>query len=205
MYDENKQTLEELRSKNQEAVDKEFDKFVKRLKYDIIKEDNKNKNYSTTKTDYLDKLGINEHKNIFYQIVIYFAMIVFAMLMLVPNHLESIIMFISGMVFFIAGFNIGTSDAKVFGIIFLFSHGGAGFGLMISSLLADRMNMELLTDLNGNMKLYLSLTVAVLVVAVFGCILYNLSNTLNNSKNKLILLLLFFVVLVLVGFFPIIH
>ena len=207
MYDENKQTLEELRSKNQEVVDKEFDKFVKSLKYDIIKEDNKNNNYSPTKTDFLDKMGITENKDIFYQIIIYFAMIVFAALMLFPNYLENIPIFIFGIVFFAAGFNIGTSkDGKGVGIIFFFSHGGTGFALMLGSLIAQRMNVEVLTDLNGNMRLYLALTVAILIVTVFSCVIYNLSDTLKESKkNKVILLLLFFIVLVLTGFLPIIH
>ena len=207
MYDENKQTLEELRSKNQEVVDKEFDKFVKSLKYNLIKEGSKSKNYTTTKTDFLDKIGITENKDIFYQIVIYFVMTAFAALMLVPNHLENIGIFIFGLAFFAAGFNIATSqDGKGVGIIFFFSHGGSGFALMVGSLVANRFSYEMLSDLNSNLKLYISIIVVLLIITVFGTIIYNLSNTISQNKNnKTKLLLLFLVILVLVGFLPIVH
>ena len=207
MYEDNKQLLEELRTKNKNVVDKEFDKFVKNLENDIKEEDKKIDYNLTSNKDFLDRIGITEHKEIFYQILIYFGMLAFAAIMLVPNNLENIAIFLFGLVFFVAGFNIATSeDGKGFGIIFFFSHGGSGITLMIGSLLANRYSYEMLSDMNFNLKLYISLTVALLIFTVFATIIYNLSNTINKNKNNIIiLLLLFFAILVLVGFMPIIR
>ena len=203
MYDENKKILEELRSKNQAVVEKEFDTFVNNLKYQIIKD----------KNTYIDKdpnkgllynLGIRDKQDIFYQSIIYIALLIFGIVVLFPDHLESMFLYIFGMIFFISGFNIGIYN-KGFGLIFVFSHGGIGLGVMLSSLINDRFNINIISDLSGNLKNYIILISAILLVGVLGVIIYNLSDSLKlNKYNKIIILLLFVAVIVLVGFLPLV-
>ena len=149
----------------------------------------------------------NLEKDMIYILLIYLCMIVFSMVMFIPNYLYNIVIFIFGLLFFAAGFHTATrDDSMIFDLIFLFSHGGSGYGVMIYSMLSERITLGKLTDLGGNLKLYITLTVAVLIITFIATIIYNISKSLKKYKyNKVILLLLYAIVLVLIGFIPIIN
>lgn len=198
MFDENKKSLDELRTKNQDLVDKRFDKFIRELKSEMKVLDHNNK-------DVLDKLGIYKDKDIFCLVMVYALIIVFSLFVLVPQYVENLGLFFFGFVFFVAGMQIGLGkDMKGFGLIFVFSHGGTGLGILLASLLMRRIDMNVLTDLSGNMKAYAFFTIALMIFSFLAIVIYNLSETLKIKKyNKVIILLLFAAVIFLVGMFPI--
>lgn len=198
MFDENKKSLDELRTKNQDLVDKRFDKFIRELKSEMKVLDHNNK-------DVLDKLGIYKDKDIFCLVMVYALIIVFSLFVLVPQYVENLGLFFFGFVFFVAGMQIGLGkDMKGFGLIFVFSHGGTGLGILLASLLMRRIDMNVLTDLSGNMKAYAFFTIVLMIFSFLAIVIYNLSETLKIKKyNKVIILLLFTAVIFLVGMFPI--
>lgn len=195
MFEKDMEELEKLYGKNKDVTEKEFNEFIKSLK----KETNEN-------ADYLDKIGIHTNKDIFYLVIIYIAIAIYGLVMLIPNHLEMIGVYIFGLVFFIAGIQIGLSkETKGFGLIFVFSHGGSGLGIMLYSLLFERFSLDALSDLSNNAKLYLFFTIAILTIAVLSIVVYNLSDKLKRKYyNKDLVLLLFAAAIFLVGMFPIV-
>jgi hypothetical protein len=130
------------------------------------------------------------------------------------SNLELAMMYIFGVVFFLAGLFIGLY-VPIFGIIFLFSHGGAGIYMMLSSLLGNVDDFSTKIDLifnnpiytDGGMpitiKLYLIIILVVFVVAFIYTILHNLSPKLKENKIHTILVLsLYLLLIILVGFLP---
>ena len=198
MFESDKRKLEDLRSKNPEVVDKRFDQFIKQLDYEI---DNKVKD----KVDFLGRLGINENRDILYMVIIYLAIIIYGTYLLVPNYVDNLGLLFFGMVFFIAGIQIGFGkETRGFGLIFVFSHGGTGLGCVIASLLNERFDFNKISDLSANLRLYILITIGILIIAILGMVVYNLSDTLSIRKyNKVIILLLFAAVIFLVGMLPV--
>lgn len=195
MFEKNKEELEKLYGKNKELTEKEFNDFIKNLKRE-----------TNTDQDFLDKIGIHTNKDIFYLVIIYIAIALFGCLMLIPNYIEMLGVYLFGLVFFIAGIQIGFGkDTKGFGLIFVFSHGCSGLGIMLYSLLFERYSFLALSDLTNNKRLYIYFTVAVLVIALLSMVIYNLSDKLKiKYYNKILVLLLFAVVIFLVGMLPIV-
>ena len=198
MFESDKRKLEDLRSKNPEVVDKRFDQFIKQLDYEI---DNKVKD----KVDFLGRLGINENRDILYMVIIYLAIIIYGTYLLVPNYVDNLGLLFFGMVFFIAGIQIGFGkETRGFGLIFVFSHGGTGLGCIIASLLINRFDFNKISDLSANLRLYILITIGILIIAIIAMVIYNLSDTLSIRKyNKVIILLLFAAVIFLVGMLPV--
>lgn len=115
---------------------------------------------------------------------------------------ENTMMHIFGLVFFLAGFFVGKSTPGV-GLIFLFSHGCTGLGLMIGGVFALDFYRGILTDLSKGVQTYLTLGIIAIVVAIFMMIFYNLSPTLRkNNKLPVISLGLFALSVVMVNLLP---
>ena len=202
MFKDNIKELEELRKDDQEIVDKELDSFVKSLKADI---QSKDYNYIMNQSNYsnnslLKKLGINKNDDILYMSLV---LLIIAVLGLI--NIRNFPIYLFGLVFFAAGLFVGLY-VKGFGIIFLFSHGGVGFGMMIYALLLDRFSESSLTDLSFNMKIYLGIMVLMIIGGFLGVIIYNLSETLNKNKyNKIFPLIILGLALFLVGMIPLVR
>lgn len=199
MFEENEKKLENLRSKNQKLVDKRFNSFIQDLKNEIdYTENNNNKNI-------LDRLGISKNKDIFYLVLVYTLIIIFGLIVLIPYHINNLAIFFFGFVFFVAGMQIGLGkETKGFGLIFVFSHGGTGLGCIYTSLLMDRFNPDVLTDLSSNMKVYLIATIALTIISFLSMTIYNLSDIISWRKmSKVVILLLFALSIFLVGMLPV--
>ena len=131
------------------------------------------------------------------------------LLPLKTGDIECIPFYYFGFIFFIAGFFIGTSIPG-FGIIFLFSHGLTGLGLMTVPLLLNITNNPYMTDNPKNIYIYLGVICALFAVAVIKTIIDSLNKLKNisfshkktNKKNQAIIILLFTVGIVLVEVLP---
>ena len=120
-------------------------------------------------------------------------------------------MYIFGLVFFFAGLFVG-SYVIGFGLIFLFSHGGSGLFIMISSLLSneffdfeDISNNPVFTDggIPNDLKQYLIGIIAVFAIAIIYTIAHNLSSKLKeDNKHIIIILSLYLIGILLVGLAP---
>ena len=200
MFDDNIKRLKDLRTKNQELVDQRFDEFVSDLKRDV-------NGGVKISHDVLGKLGVNKNRDIFYLFLIYVAILLYALVICIPDYLPNLGLLIFGFVFFVAGMQIGFGkETRGFGLIFAFSHGGTGLGCIIASLLMDRIDVNMLSDLSGPRKMYLFFTIALGIIAYLGMVLYNLSDTIHLKKySKVVILLFFALVIFLVGMLPVIH
>ena len=198
MFEENEKKLEKLRTINQELVDKRFNSFIKEIKSEIDYNDNSNNNI-------LDRLGISKNKDIFFLVLIYTLILIFGLIVFIPYHINNIAVFFFGFVFFVAGMQIGLGkETKGFGLIFVFSHGGTGLGCIYTSLLMDRFNPDILTDLSSNMKIYLIATISLTIISFLAMTIYNLSDIISWRKmSKVVILLLFALSIFLVGMLPV--
>ena len=198
MFEENEKKLEKLRTINQELVDKRFNSFIKEIKSEIDYNDNSNNNI-------LDRLGISKNKDIFFLVLIYTLILIFGLIVFIPYHINNIAVFFFGFVFFVAGMQIGLGkETKGFGLIFVFSHGGTGLGCIYTSLLMDRFNPDILTDLSSNMKIYLIATISLAIISFLAMTIYNLSDIISWRKmSKVVILLLFALSIFLVGMLPV--
>ena len=198
MFEENEKKLEKLRTINQELVDKRFNSFIKEIKSEIDYNDNSNNNI-------LDRLGISKNKDIFFLVLIYTLILIFGLIVFIPYHINNLAVFFFGFVFFVAGMQIGLGkETKGFGLIFVFSHGGTGLGCIYTSLLMDRFNPDILTDLSSNMKIYLIATISLTIISFLAMTIYNLSDIISWRKmSKVVILLLFALSIFLVGMLPV--
>ena len=198
MFEENEKKLEKLRTINQELVDKRFNSFIKEIKSEIDYNDNSNNNI-------LDRLGISKNKDIFFLVLIYTLILIFGLIVFIPYHINNLAVFFFGFIFFVAGMQIGLGkETKGFGLIFVFSHGGTGLGCIYTSLLMDRFNPDILTDLSSNMKIYLIATISLAIISFLAMTIYNLSDIISWRKmSKVVILLLFALSIFLVGMLPV--
>ncbi len=202
------------------SLDKQyFDKYIEEL-YNINSENPKRANDIAKRG--LDDLGLlNESNKNFLGIDIEWAIIVGICILIAlggffaPN-IKLGFSYIGGLVFFFAGVFIGL-DIPLFGLIFLFTHGGVGLCLMIMSLIGGDDLFEFPNITNNpvfsdggmplNLRMYLSITITILVIAVLYTIIHNLSPRLKeNKKHMIIIMTIYLVFIVLVGlitrFFP---
>ena len=84
---------------------------------------------------------------------------------------EQFMMYFFGTVFFLAGLFIGL-NVPVFGIIFLFSHGGSGLGIMCLTKIA----------------------VGLIVIGIISTIFYNVSKKIRDKKYSLLIILAMFAI-----------
>lgn len=89
-----------------------------------------------------------------------------------------------GLIFFFAGFYAGGYGPKVFGLIFLFSHGGTGLSLMIYSLCKDYFNNPRFTDAPYFMT-YVAIVAFIILLATAFVFVCNLTNPfLVDDRDK---------------------
>ena len=198
MFESNKKKLNDLYNKDAEYVDISFNNFINKMECDIAKKEGK-------RVTFIDRLGFGDNVDIFYLVVISILLLLYGTYISFLANPDNTFLFLFGFIFFIAGFAIGiiAKDAKGFGLIFLFSHGGSGFGVMIGSMLAGKVNNAFLTDINGPIKLYLAIIVCLVIFGILASVIYNLSDRFKTNKlNKVYLYLVFVISLVLIGLIP---
>lgn len=117
-------------------------------------------------------------------------------------HLSNIGLYIFGLVFFIVGLLIGL-NTKIFGIIFLFSHGVTGLFIMEGALLGDIVNSPIFSDSPTNIYFYFGVNIIIFFISLICSILYNLSDNLKKYKYlKCIILLFYLLGFLMTGLFP---
>ena len=110
-------------------------------------------------------------------------------------NVQGYMMYFFGLLFFFAGIFIGLF-VKVFGIVFLFTHGLTGFVVMINSMLAkgnEFFNIDiilknpLLRDGQSFLKTYLLIILVVIILAFISVILYNTLSIIKNKKYSIVI------------------
>ena len=144
-------------------------------------------------------------KSIFKEIdpfIIFIGINIFLILLIGLFNISTYYMYFFGLIFFIAGYLIG-KFVPMFGIIFLFSHGGTGFGLMIASLIGESINNPLFQDNPINFIIYFVILLLITAVATLLLIINNLSKTAKELwQFKYLPLGLYTLVLFCCGIFP---
>lgn len=166
---ENKKTEEEIFEENIKKITKEFEKNkrgtnakLERALLEIKKEKN--------------EISLTEVLNLHKEKVITGILIVILLLLglfSISTNPESMIMYYFGMVFFLAGFFIGTNQDSKMVIIFLFSHGGTGLALMLGSLLYPIFDSPILSDMPTKLTIVL---IIIFGLALIGFILETIFN-----------------------------
>ena len=123
-----------------------------------------------------------------------------------------IVFYICGLIFFLGGISAAL-NAKVFGLIFLVTHGGIGFLLMLSSFISNTnspfsftklINHPSFTDggVPANVMIYFIVFAIILLLAVILTVLHNLFDKMKKDKIYLrIVLSLYLISVVLAGSF----
>lgn len=106
---------------------------------------------------------------------------------------EQFMMYFFGTVFFLAGLFIGL-NVPVFGIIFLFSHGGTGLGIMCFTKINKILQSPIMTDNPANLQNLLVLGVGLIVIGIISTIFYNVSKKIRDKKYSLIIILAMFAI-----------
>lgn len=100
----------------------------------------------------------------------------------------SIFTYYFGAVFLIAGLFIGLF-VPAFGLIFLFSHGGAGLAVMNTKIISSVWKARVVNNNLPDVKIVLSFAIFLLVVGVILIFVYNLSEKFKSKNSNLILIL----------------
>lgn len=107
--------------------------------------------------------------------------ILIALFGLLSPSLEPIMVYIFGEIFFLAGLFVGLFQ-KGFGLIFLFSHGMTGLGIMTGAFLSQVIESGLMTENPNNVYIYIGIVITIYIIALFFTILVNLSDNLKKVK-----------------------
>ena len=113
------------------------------------------------KTNLMEKLGLDYEK-------LDIILTIILAIMILPVGLiccDNLGMYLGGMIFFMAGLMVGVF-VPGFGVIFLFSHGGTGFGLLNSNVIKAIMSSPILSEPNSMMSPYFSIMILTLGSAV---------------------------------------
>ena len=107
-----------------------------------------------------------------------------------------------GLIFFIAGVFFELY-VPYFGLVFLFSHGLTGLGVMISGLCGSVFNLFLTGDASIGIYIICAVSVLIFIAAFIMGVLYNISNNFKSRMYaKNIIFLLFIIGLLIVGILP---
>ena len=106
---------------------------------------------------------------------------------------EQFMMYFFGTVFFLAGLFVGL-NVPVFGIIFLFSHGGTGLGIMCFTKINKILQSPIMTDNPTNLQNLLVLGVGLIVIGIISTISYNVSKKIKKKKYSLLIILAMFAI-----------
>lgn len=85
-----------------------------------------------------------------------------------------------GAIFFLVGLAIGLK-LQLFGIIFLFSHGCTGLGLMVIPKIIEILKNPIMTDNPTNIMIFLTFGVLLVIVGIILTIMYNLNKKFKYS------------------------
>lgn len=111
----------------------------------------------------------------------------------------------AGVIFFLIGMFAGLNEDK-FDLIFLFSHGLSGLGLMIGPVLYKVLKSPILTDSANNIMIYLIVSIVILASGFITTTFYNLNYKVRDYKYSLpIILLLFLIGILMIKFLPTIY
>ena len=123
-----------------------------------------------------------------------FAVCIFLISMTNINYgSEQFMMYFFGTVFFLAGLFVGL-NVPVFGIIFLFSHGGTGLGIMCFTKINKILQSPIMTDNPTNLQNLLVLGVGLIVIGIISTIFYNVSKKIRDKKYSLLIILAMFAI-----------
>lgn len=107
-----------------------------------------------------------------------------------------------GILFFLAGLFVGLS-VKSFGLIFLFTHGGTGLGLMLIPIIKNLELKMYLTDNPTFLLIYLRIIIIAIIFAIILTVLYNLNDRLkDNIKIYSLIFILYLLAITMVVFLP---
>lgn len=107
-----------------------------------------------------------------------------------------------GIPFFLAGLFIGLS-IKSFGLIFLFTHGCAGLGLMLIPIIKNLELKVYLTDNPTFLLIYLRIIIIAIILAIILTVLYNLNDRLkDNIKIYSLIFILYLLAITMVVILP---
>lgn len=85
-----------------------------------------------------------------------------------------------GAIFFLVGLVIGLK-LQLYGIIFLFSHGCTGLGLMVIPKIIEILKNPIMTDNPTNIMIFLTFGVLLVIVGIVLTIMYNLNKKFKYS------------------------
>ena len=107
-----------------------------------------------------------------------------------------------GILFFLAGLFVGLSF-KSFGLIFLFTHGGTGLGLMLIPIIKNLELKMYLTDNPTFLLIYLRIIIIAIILAIILTVLYNLNDRLkDNIKIYSLIFILYLLAITMVVILP---
>ena len=110
--------------------------------------------------------------------------------------------FFAGLIFFMAGILIGI-NVPGFGIIFLFAHGAIGFAFMSADVYELVKNHPFLTDPSPALKVYISMIVLSIGLAVLLSILQGFIKKIREIKHiKPFIMFLYFLGVLLIRLLP---
>lgn len=116
-------------------------------------------------------------------------------------NISNYMLYIFGFMFFIAGMLVSLENSK-FALIFVFSHGGTGLGLLIGSLMSSILRNPLLADGGNNLYVYLIVTFAIIIGGYLFLVVSKILDTDNINKKLLISLFIIACGLFLLALFP---
>lgn len=112
------------------------------------------------------------------------------------------ITYYAALIFFLVGLGIGF-NLKGFGLVFLFSHGGTGLGLMLIPIIKNLELKMYLTDNPTFLLIYLRIIIIAIILAIILTVLYNLNDRLkDNIKIYSLIFILYLLAITMVVFLP---
>ena len=112
------------------------------------------------------------------------------------------ITYYAALIFFLVGLGIGF-NLKGFGLVFLFSHGGTGLGLMLIPIIKNLELKMYLTDNPTFLLIYLRIIIIAIILAIILTVLYNLNDRLkDNIKIYSLIFILYLLAITMVVILP---
>ena len=179
------------------SPEEQFEDYIQKLRQEfqenpklaLQEAQNSLRRLSTPKKKILNR----ENRKIFL-IAIYF--IVIAIIGLI--NYTSIPLYLGGFVFFVSGLLIGLYIEK-FGLIFLFSHGMTGLGLMLGSELFGVITSPFISDAPIYIYILLGIILLLVILGLITAILYNLSDALKDNEYFVFIPLILFGIAILIA------
>lgn len=136
---------------------------------------------------------IKDNLNTIYKVAFVIIVALLGSVTVLTNE-EFSMLYYFGCIFFIAGLYVGLSVPK-FGLIFLFSHGGTGIGLMLVPYIMNILKSPYLSDLpNNNIFKLLFCSLLCFIIAFIMTVIYNLSDKFKNNKFSLLITFILYII-----------